>query len=438
MNVPYFEYDQFINQEVHTIYENKLTFNNIIFNCIIKKETLQNINFVLFSTNDKYEKNLDREKESKNSKFYFDLISQNSNALNVNIENLFENEATLRINICERDKITSAIYIYLQKSKQETKIGKDKILDYDVDELIKKCKDIENNKEFYIDNQCQFLMNCYDFTLNNNKKYIVFISTVNVIIIKKKQKIHFKIRTNYEIKSKLKDYKINIKNLYVKEKKLLDVIDTTIGIYVEEDQLLLNYIENIEVYKIKFNKAVLELNKDYYPKEYSEYFNDYFNIETPNEKFIYKKTDERKKVKNNFIRLFRVENVKKYLITGPFASGKSITLFILSRILNNVIYINLKILKANQENKEKCLNIIFSEFCRLNIDEKKFNEKFEDFNFNQNILGQLLDAIEIVLNSSNSTIILILDQYKVNHTIIFLTQLFSNLKFQNQNKILII
>ena len=99
MNVPYFENNQIINQEVHIIYENRLTFNNILFNCIIKKEALQNINFVLFSTNDKYKKNLEREKESKNSKFYFDLISQNSNALTVNIENIFENEATLKINI---------------------------------------------------------------------------------------------------------------------------------------------------------------------------------------------------------------------------------------------------------------------------------------------------------------------------------------------------
>ena len=79
------------------------------------------------------------------------------------------------------------------------------------------------------------------------------------------------------------------------------------------------------------------------------------------------------------------------------------TLFILSRILNNIIY---------KKDKEKCLKIILSEFWRLNLDENEFKKKFENFNFNQDVLGQLLDAIDIVLNISQMTIILILDQYK--------------------------
>ena len=404
-----FENNQIINQEVSPIYENKLSYNNIMFDCIIKKENLQNINLLLISADDIYEKILKREDESENSKLYIDLIILNSKNMHLNIENILEDEATLRINIYEESKRTSAIYIYLRKVK---KIGKDAILDYNINEILEKCENNEKHIEFFSKYPCQNLLNCYCFSLNNDKSYIVFVSSVKVVITKKQQNISFQIRTNYEIISKLKSDKINIQNVYVKEKKLLDVINTQISIYVENNQLLLNYVENTQVYKVKFNQNTLNLDEDYYPNEYSEYFNEYFNICKPNEKFIYKITEERKKVNNIFVQLFRDKNVKKYLITGPFSCGKSMTLFILSRILNNIIYINLKTLKVNKKDKEKCLKIILSEFWRLNLDENEFNKKFENFNFNQDVLGQLLDAIDIVLNISQMTIILILDQYK--------------------------
>ena len=121
-----FENNQIINQEVSQIYENKLSYNNIMFDCIIKKENLQNINLLLFSADDIYEKILKREDESENSKLYIDLIILNSKNMHLNIENILEDEVTLRINIYEESKRTSAIYIYLRKVK---KIGKDAILD---------------------------------------------------------------------------------------------------------------------------------------------------------------------------------------------------------------------------------------------------------------------------------------------------------------------
>ena len=407
-----FENNQIKNQEVSLIYESKLPFKNITFDCIIKKENIQNINLLLFSADVIYEKILKKEDENKNSKLYFDLIVLNSKNLIINIENIIEDEATLRINIYEESKMTSAIYIYLVKVKKEKKIGRDAILDYDINEIIKKCKDSENNFGFFTEYPFINLLNGYRFSLNDDKNYIVFNSIVNVVMFKKKQKIDFQIRTNFEIISKLKSHNINIKNVYVNEKKLLDVINTKISIYAKNNKLILKYVENTEIYKVKFNQKTLDLNKNYYPREYSEYFNDYFNISNSKEKFIYKKTDEREEVYDNFVQLFNDKNVKKYLITGPFSCGKSMTLFILSRILNNIIYINLKTLKVNKKDKEKCLKIILSEFWRLNLDENEFNKKFDNFNFEQNVLGQLLDAIDIVLNISQMTIILILDQYK--------------------------
>ena len=404
--------DNLSNQENTIIYEDKLFFNNNIFNCIIKNEMLKNINFLLFSNDVKYEKNLNRENENQNSILYFDLIINNVNNLNIIIDNIIKDEITLRINIIEDKKISSSLYIYMKSVDKKTKVGREKILDYNIKEIIEKCKNKEKYADFFRDYPCRNLIKCYCFSLNNNKKYIVFNSDVSVSITIKNLKITFTIRTNYELKNKLVHHNINIKNTYINEFKLIDVIDSSISSYVKNNELILKYVKNAQVYKIKFNQNTLNLDKNYYPNELSEYFNDYFNIDNINEKFIYEKTDERKQVYENFERLITDINIKKYLITGPFSCGKSLTLFMISREMDNIIYINLKILKANLEDKEKCLKIILSEFSRLNIEENKFNERFENFNFNQNILGQLLDALEIILDLSNNSIVLILDQYK--------------------------
>lgn len=75
----------------------------------------------------------------------------------------------------------------------------------------------------------------------------------------------------------------------------------------------------------------------------------------------------------------------RYKITGPFSSGKSFTLFIYSRILKNIIYINLKLLKKNKENYKKCLDIIFSECSRVSLNENIFKEKIKLLNIGDNI-----------------------------------------------------
>ena len=83
----------------------------------------------------------------------------------------------------------------------------------------------------------------------------------------------------------------------------------------------------------------------------------------------------REEIFSNILLLKDFEEIKKYKLTGPFSTGKSMTLFMFSRFYKNAIYINLKVLKKNNENKKKCLEIILSECCRVNINNIEFFKK---------------------------------------------------------------
>ena len=109
----------------------------------------------------------------------------------------------------------------------------------------------------------------------------------------------------------------------------------------------------------------------------------------------------RKEIYRNILSLSVDNEINKYLITGPYACGKSMTLFRISKIIRNVIYINLKTLKNNQDDKDKCLRIIFSECSRVWINEDDFNKRLESFNFSQKILTQLINILEIILDLYN-------------------------------------
>ena len=151
---------------------------------------------------------------------------------------------------------------------------------------LKIIKSLKNNNKlntFF----CQGLLNIIFYSLEEE--------VLNQILLEKNYSILIENNFLYHLICqifKMTKFKKNIKMKY-NSNKLIIYNGLQIPKSKANIEHLLNYIENIEVYKIKFNKALLELNKDYYPKEYSEYFNDYFNIETPNEKFIYKKTDQR-------------------------------------------------------------------------------------------------------------------------------------------------
>ena len=91
--------------------------------------------------------------------------------------------------------------------------------------------------------------------------------------------------------------------------------------------------------KAEFCKNVLNRKKDYKPKEYSEFFYEYFPNDNHENKIIaYENSEKRKEIYRNILSLSVDNEINKYLITGPYECGKSMTLFRISKIMRNVIY----------------------------------------------------------------------------------------------------
>ena len=303
------------------------------------------------------------------------------------------------------------------KNKYIGKIKENKLLKYSADNLIEMCNNQKNGSVILNDISFEERDNCYSFKLDNHS-YIIFFSKIQVIInIEGENKeIKEEIRTNYDIYNIIKNNKIDEREVFLKEFQI-EVVINAIDIYIKDGKLELRVIKK-RIPEAKFGENTLSKNIDYKREEYSMYFTEYFeNFSQENNKKIFKFTKNklRSDVFKNISQLQYLNINKKYKITGPFSTGKSITLFMYSRLFKNVIYINLKVLKKNKKDYKKCLNIIFSECCRVQLNKNIFDEKINKLKIEKSPLNQLLYIIEAILDSSKENIILILDQYKLEN-----------------------
>jgi hypothetical protein len=203
-------------------------------------------------------------------------------------------------------------------------------------------------------------------------------------------------------------------------KKLSECLNC-INFYIKDNILILKII-NEEIPKFYFSQECLNIKNNYTKEKYSPFFNEYFpdsNSEN-GELFIYNENKERKEILKNIFFLKSLDTIKKYKITGPFSTGKSITLFIISKCYNNIIYVNLKTIKKYKDDYFKFLEILSNECSRIwiNDDElkKKFDKSIKLIDLEQNNLKILLEVINILLNLMNTNIlILVLDQFKQNN-----------------------
>ena len=299
------------------------------------------------------------------------------------------------------------------KNKDIESIKRNKLLNYNVDALIEECK--KSEAIILDDIFFQRGENCYIFNLNKYS-YIIFISKIKVIIHiedDEKNQIIEEIRTNNDIYEILKKHNINENDVFLGEYKLEEVINV-IDTYIEDNILKLRFIKKI-IPETKFGENAMRDDINYKREEYSEYFSEYFENYNPNNNqkiFRFQKNKLRNEIFRKVSRLSRFNQIKKYKITGPFSTGKSITLFVYSRLNPNVIYINLKTLRKNKSDYKNCLKIIFSECRRVKLNKDNFDEKISLLKIEENILSQLLYIIEIILDLAKNTIVLILDQYK--------------------------
>ena len=132
--------------------------------------------------------------------------------------------------------------------------------------------------------------------------------------------------------------------------------------------------------------------------------------------FTFINSPQRKQIRNNIMYLDNSKAVKKYKITGPFSTGKSMTLFKISKSLFNVIYINLKIIKKYIKDYYIFLEILFDESSRIKLRNEKqveFKKKIKLICLEKGNLDILIQVLKLFLElNDNKSITIILDQFK--------------------------
>ena len=318
------------------------------------------------------------------------------------------------------------------------------LLSTDINKLLKSIHKNEFVKKF---KNIKFIKykESYSFYLTTKKiikKYIIFEKSIKVEIIKSFKDaipIYINIKSNLELYNFLLQNGINTKNIFIDDetKEKLDESINKINFYINDYTLKLKINEG-EIPKITFNNECLDYEEDYLPSIYSDYFFEYFPSEKEkniNEKFNFINSEERDNIRKNVLKLADSQFLKKYKISGPFSTGKSMTLFKISKSAPNIIYINLKIVK-NQNNYNEFLKLLFSECSRIWFDNdnciETFNKKIKLINLKKNNLQILIEVIEILLDLVNYTnIVLILDQYKKSN---IEYESFFNENIENLNK----
>ena len=325
--------------ELESIYSKEINYNSLIYLFSIKEIKGKSVHFFLTLNEEKYEKVYQLSEENK--KDITNILLKNKSAIDIVLNSINKNKAEITIKLFGLFGFDHHLELLKVDNEDEIK----SIFDYDYDDLIKKCKEKEKNEKLFLRFPFNVYKGTYIFVIGSGNNYLVFSSKINVEIIQNNQIIiKDTVRTNYEIKKLLDKNNIDINKVFINNKKLSDEINTLI-LDINETNLKLEIIEN-KMPDITIQRKIFNFDQNYYPKEYSEFFYDYFKTEKKeNELFIYENNALRNKIHKDIMKLFLHLKIKKYKITGPYACGKSMTIFRISRITRNIIYINLKTLK---------------------------------------------------------------------------------------------
>jgi len=318
------------------------------------------------------------------------------------------------------------------------------LLSYNTDELIALFKNSKERKKKFPGVQFNFNDSSL-YLYFEEYTYIIFLKEIKINIINKETELSQKVRTNIQIKRFLEKYGIDINKVIILENenknKFKDCFDY-IDLYIDNDIINLK-VEAKEIPNFIFIEECITLNSNDNPEKYSKFFYDYFpHIKKlkQNEEFKFYNNEQRKKIIINFNQLRTKKEIHNYKITGPFSTGKSITLFKISLAYLDTIYINLKTLKANKDNLYKCLEIIFSACSRVFFEpsqKDKFREQLEKIDLCQNILQILLEILNLIISITKKNIILILDQFKLDNINNDNSFIYS-IKQMNKNKLKVI
>lgn len=156
----------------------------------------------------------------------------------------------------------------------------EEILQMNVDDLINIFKE-ENNNSLSKTKYKKIFFNFRNDSLIikiNDINYIVFEKNIKINIFNNKNKNLYNtfIRTNLELKKYLDSNKIDINKIIISDNNTslsakINILDN----FIENDCVNLILIENKHP-NIIFNQKCLDINKNYYPEAYSQYFDEYF------------------------------------------------------------------------------------------------------------------------------------------------------------------
>ena len=258
--------------------------------------------------------------------------------------------------------------------------------------------------------------------------YYIYNKEKEIFLLKQQKeiKIYFgdnkydtiKIISSLDIEKYMKNKNKDVRELYFKEKnssndKYIDKVKI-LGYYLRK-HLNLEIREKEKLCDLKLGEPLLE-NQDYSPKEYSEFFSDYFIFDDTekDKKIAYEESYLRTKINDYIMELRDNDQLKTFKFTGPSSIGKSFTLLRISRISYNIAYINLKTLVETSKDLHKIYSMIGQELKRFDIKNNlnELNEKIKNnYNDNNCFLKLLLDLMEF-LNGINLNCVFIFDQFK--------------------------
>ena len=310
-----------------------------------------------------------------------------------------------------------------EKKKISLKISKkDPKKDYKIDGLtieniIKKYKKGELFKTFiiYENNNCLWIQkdNCLTDLIFMEPKEVCY-----QLINNKENKIHVdkEVYTTVQIDEKINSF--GATKIFFSSGKIRVPYFNNKFKLTEEKKINIFYTLDSYVFKINrtsFNNLKGNIGK----KEFSKYFEHYFKYdigENNNNTFNYYITDKRKDLEKNFRNLYYGQNITKFKITGPSNNGKSTSLLYLSRLIPNVVYLNLKVINSLYEEKkiDILLDLLMYEFGRIWFQKEEHKKEFQE-EFNKSIEQTpwiLLTNLINNLTKNKQKIVLILDQYK--------------------------
>lgn len=291
-------------------------------------------------------------------------------------------------------------YIYVVVQNKENYFFYKKIIDVE----IKKIEDYNN-----IDEKDTNPENKND---NNNK--------VNNNIDNSNNTIKFQICSTYELFNHLKENNIKSPYMLVEGQKysLEKIFNLDNLKFNGENNKMLLYLDYSDYLQFTIKELPTIENDEtisFMPKDLTLYFDLLFKYNDSNALFVYYDSPSRKTLMAKIITFKGNKSLKFYKICGPSGIGKSITLFLSSKLYANILYFNLKVMNS-LKNKFKfhiIYNLVIESCYYLDLTKEQQTELEELFSKikEADFFDKLIEIINYFIENK-LIIMIILDQFK--------------------------